>query len=111
MDRSLVNGAVKDRMSIMLIADFVILRSNVIRLEKHKWYSTVQRKKHIEVMKHILDQKQSKLLFSSAQSGESSTQCTSKALTTTFPGDGSLKAEVLWLLKLAVSNFSFRSNR
>ena len=44
MDRSLVNGAVKDRMSIMLIANFIILRSDVIMLEKHKWYSTVQRK-------------------------------------------------------------------
>ena len=66
MDRSLVNGAVKGRMSIMLTANFVILRSNVIMLERHKWYSTVQ-KKHIEAMKHILGQKQSKLLFSSAQ--------------------------------------------
>ena len=67
------------------------------------------KKKHIEAMKHILDQKQSKLLFSSAQSGESSTPSTSKPLAITFPGDDSLKAEVLWLLKLAVSNFSFRS--
>ena len=66
------------------------------------------KKKDIEAMKHILDQKQSKLLFSSAQSRESSPS-TSKALAITFPGDDSLKAEVLWLLKLAVSNFSFRS--
>ena len=49
MDRSLVNGAVKDRMSIMLIANFVILRSNVIMLEKHKWYSTVQRKNTLKL--------------------------------------------------------------
>ena len=67
------------------------------------------KKKHIEAMKHILDQKQSKLLFSLAQSGESSAPSTSKALAITFPDDDSLKAEVLWLLKLAVSNFSFRS--
>ena len=104
-----MNGAVKGRMSIMLIGNFVILRSNMIMLEKHKWYRTVQRKKHIEAMKHILDLKQSKLLFSSAQLGESSTPSTSKALAVTFPGVDSLKAEVLWLLKLVVSNFSFRS--
>ena len=46
MDRSLVNGVVKGRISIMLIANFVILRSDVIMPEKHKWYSTVQRKTH-----------------------------------------------------------------
>ena len=44
MDRSLVNGAVKGRMSILLIANFVILRCDVIMPERHKWYSTVQRK-------------------------------------------------------------------
>ena len=67
------------------------------------------KKKHIEAMKHFLEEKQSKLLFSSAQSGEGSTPSTSKALAITFPGDDSLKVEVLWLLKLVVSNFSFRS--
>ena len=44
MDRSLVNGAVKGRMSIMHISNFVTLRSDVIMLEKHKWYSTIQNK-------------------------------------------------------------------
>ena len=33
----------------------------------------------------------------------------SRAISLTFPGDDSLKAEILWLLKLAVSNFSLRS--
>ena len=61
------------------------------------------KKKHFEAMKHILDQKQNRLLFSSAQSGESSTPPTSKALAITFPGDDSLQAEVLWLLKLTIS--------
>ena len=97
-----MNGAVKGRMSIMLItANFVILRSNVIILEMYKWYNTGQRKNTLRLLKHILDQKQSKLLFSSAQLGESSTLSTSKGPAITFPGDDNLKAEVLWLLKLA----------
>ena len=53
MDRSLVNDVVKGRMSIMLIANFVILRSNVIMVEKHQWYSTVQRKNTLSYETHF----------------------------------------------------------
>ena len=63
------------------------------------------KKKHIETTEHSLDGKQSKLQFTC----ESGRESTSRAILLTFPGDDSLKAEILWLLKLAVSNFSLRS--
>ena len=101
MDRSLVNGAVKGRMSIMLIANFCDTQIQCGNAGKAQLVQHSTKKKHIEAIKHILNQKQSKLLFSSAQSGESSTPSTSKALATTFPGDDSLKADVLWLLTVS----------
>ena len=66
------------------------------------------KKTHVEATKHSLDEKQSKLQFT-CESGRKSTPSTSRAILLTFPGDDSLKAEILWLLKLAVSNFSLRS--
>ena len=108
MGRSLVSGAVRVKMSIMVIANFVILRYDVTMLEKHNCCSIVQRKKHIEATKHSLDEKQTKLQFT-CEIGRKSTPSTSRAISLTFPGDDSLKAETLWLLKLAVSNFSLRS--
>ena len=46
MNRSLVNGAVKGRMSIMLIANFVILRSDVIMLESTSVTAQYKEKTH-----------------------------------------------------------------
>ena len=66
------------------------------------------KKKHMEATKHSLDEKQSKLQFT-CESGRKSTPSTSRAISLTFPGDDSLKAENLWLLKLAVIGFSLRS--
>ena len=66
------------------------------------------KKNHIEATKHSLDEKQNKLLFT-CESGRKSTPSTSRVISLTFPGDDSLTAEILWLLKLAVSNFSLRS--
>ena len=63
------------------------------------------KKKLVEVTKHSLDEEQSKLQFTY----ESGRKSTSRAILLTFPGDDSLKTEILWLLKLAVSNFSLSS--
>ena len=67
------------------------------------------KKKCVESTKHSLDKKQTKLVVYSVNQGESLTAPTSKGLGIVIPGDESLKEEILWLAKVASSNFSFRS--
>ena len=66
------------------------------------------KKKHVESTKHSLDKKQTKLVVSSVNQGEHLTASTFKGLGIVLLGNESLKTEILWLAKVASSNFSLR---
>ena len=66
-----------------------------------------KQKKHIDAIKHSVDNKQKKLVAFSKQSGESSA-CSSQSLGLITPGD-SMNAEIFWLAKVSVSDLSLRS--
>ena len=67
-------------------------------------------KKRVQAIKVCVDKRQAKFFAKTSEPPKQSPPpTTSQGLGLAFPGDESLKAEILWLAKAACGNFSLRS--